>query len=67
MKLRHLMLLSVTVLGLSACSSTHSMSRLDRAVVGGVAGGAVGGVASQDVTGVGIGAAIGALLGAITY
>lgn len=67
MKLRAIILMSFTCLSLSACSSTHSMSRLDRAVVGGVAGGAVGGVASQDVAGAGIGAAIGALIGAITY
>lgn len=67
MKLRHLVLLSVAVVGLSACSSTSSMSRLDRAVVGGVAGGAAGGLASKDAAGAGIGAAIGALLGAITY
>jgi|GEM_PF-3584125 hypothetical protein len=67
MKLRAIILMSFTCLSLSACSSTHSMSRMDRAVVGGAVGGAAGGIASQDVTGVGIGAAIGALLGAITY
>lgn len=66
MTLRLLTILSLACISLSACSS-NSMSRTDRAVLGGALGAGAGGVATKSVGGAAVGAVVGAGIGAITY